>query len=38
MCTGCKSANRKLKWNKKRQGENRVERKQSEKCRIKTNN
>lgn len=38
MCTGCKNVNRKLDWNNKRWGENRIESKQSEKCRIKMSN
>lgn len=36
MCTGCKNVNAKLEWNNKRQAENRVESKQSEKCRRQT--
>lgn len=38
MCTGCKNVNRKLEWNNKRWGENKIESKQSEKRGMKMSN
>lgn len=38
MCTECKNVNRKLEWNNRRWGENRLQSKQSEKCRMKMSN